>query len=568
MNTTLILVAGGDQYRYTRDLAILDSRRPSQAPQLPQWLTNVVMPLILAEWHRQLQHHPDAKYRRYILDGIQQGFRIGFRYGGHSCQAAKKNMRSALDNTEVVDQYLAKEVGLKRVVGPIATSMLPEAMISSFGVIPKPHQPVKYRLILDLSRPKGSSVNDGIEPEVCSLSYASVDQAVRIIMLKGKQTQMAKIDIESAYRLIPVHPEDRLLLGMKRRGFLYVDATLPFGLRSAPKIFNAVADAVEWMMKRQNIRNSLHYLDDFIVFGNSGETESQMALDKALQLCHSLGVPIAGHKTEGPATTLTFLGIELDSVVMEIRLPKKKLRRLKEEITRWKNLKSCTKKELLSLVGQLQHACCVVKPGRTFLRRMISLSTSVRELHYRVWLNREFRSDLEWWACFLPTWNGVGMMSGVSPSEVAGVITSDASGSWGCGAFSSEGNWFQLKLPESWKMIHITVKECWCDNAAVVAILRSGWSKDERLMHLMRCLFFMLAHHNMSIIGQHIPGVENRAADALSRNDVNLFFSQVPSAKREPSVIPPELLQLLVFGQCDWMSENWTALWKSFLRRV
>ncbi len=134
-------------------------------------------------------------------------------------------MRSALDNTEVVDQYLAKEVGLKRVVGPFATSMLPEAMISSFGVIPKPHQPGKYRLILDLSRPKGSSVNDGIEPEVCSLSYASVDQAVRIIMLKGKQTQMAKFDIESAYRLIPVHPEDRLLLGMKWRGFLYVDAT-------------------------------------------------------------------------------------------------------------------------------------------------------------------------------------------------------------------------------------------------------------------------------------------------------------------------------------------------------
>ncbi len=90
----------------------------------------------------------------------------------------------------------------------------------------------------------------------------------------------------------------------------------------------------------------------------------------------------------------------------------------------------------------------MVKPGRTFLRRMISPSTSVRELPYRVRLNKEFRSDLEWWACFLPTWNGVGMMSGVSPSEVAGVITSDASGSWGCGAFSSEGNWFQLKLPE------------------------------------------------------------------------------------------------------------------------
>ncbi len=400
---------------------------------------------------------------------------------------------------------------------------------------------------------------------------------------------MAKFDIESAYRLVPVHPDDRLLLGMKWREFLYVDTSLPFGLRSAPKIFNAVADAIEWMMRRQGIGSSLHYLDDFIVFGSAGVSECQIALDKALHLCRGLGVPIAGHKTEGPATTLTFLGIELDAVSMEIRLPQEKLQRLKVEITKWKNRKSCTKKELLSLIGQLQHACCVVKPGRTFLRRMISLSASVKELHYRVRLNKEFRSDLEWWACFLPTWNGVGMMSGVAPTDVAGVITSDASGSWGCGAFSSEGNWFQLALPESWSTIHITVKEllpivigaamwgeqwrgktikCWCDNAAVVAVLRSGWSKDEKLMHLMRCPFFILAHYNVSIIGQHIPGVENRAADALSRNDVDLFFSQVLSAKREPSVILPELVQLLVFSQCDWTSESWTGLWKSFLQRV
>ena len=81
--------------------------------------------------------------------------------------------------------------------------------------------------------------------------------------------------------------------------------------------------------------------------------------------------------------------------------------------------------------------CCVVKPGRTFLRRMISLATSVRELHFKVRLNRSFRSDLGWWASFLPAWNGVGMMSGVVPMCPAGTITSDASGSW---AFTSAGD--------------------------------------------------------------------------------------------------------------------------------
>ena len=108
----------------------------------------------------------------------------------------------------------------------------------------------------------------------------------------------------------------------------------------------------------------------------------------------------------------------------------------------------------LSLIGQLQHACCVVKPGRSFLRRMIDLSKGVRELHHRVRLNRGFRSDLRWWTCFLPAWNGKSMMAGVVKGRPQEVMTSDASGSWGCGAYLSSGEWFQLELPSSWDGIH------------------------------------------------------------------------------------------------------------------
>ena len=193
-------------------------------------------------------------------------------------------MKSAMDNPGVVDQYLAKEVGLERVIGPLEQAALPSAT-SSFGVIPKPHQPGKYRLILDLSRPKGSSVNDGIDPGVCSLKYASVDQAVQTLMALGPRAEMAKFDTESAYRLIPVHPDDRPLLGMRWRDKLYIDAALPFGLRSAPKIFNAVADAMEWIFRSQGIELTMHYLDDFIVFGAPFSAKCKEALDRAMQLC-------------------------------------------------------------------------------------------------------------------------------------------------------------------------------------------------------------------------------------------------------------------------------------------
>ena len=124
------------------------------------------------------------------------------------------------------------------------------AQVSHFGVIPKGHQTGRRRLILDLSHPEGRSVNDGIEPELCSLSYSSVDEAVRLIREKGTGAQLAKLDLESAYRMIPVHPDDRLLLGMEWKGQLFVDTALPFGLRSAPKVFIAVADALMWIFRK------------------------------------------------------------------------------------------------------------------------------------------------------------------------------------------------------------------------------------------------------------------------------------------------------------------------------
>ena len=95
--------------------------------------------------------------------------------------------------------------------------------VSRFGVIPKPHQPGKWRLITDLSSPKGSSVNDGVAPALCSVSYASVDDAVRCIASLGRGALLAKFDIASAYWAVPVHPEDRRLLGMKWRGNVFVD---------------------------------------------------------------------------------------------------------------------------------------------------------------------------------------------------------------------------------------------------------------------------------------------------------------------------------------------------------
>ena len=100
-----------------------------------------------------------------------------------------------------------------RVLGPLQVGSIPGVQVSPFGVILKGHTPGKWRLIVDLSSPKGSSVIDGVSSDLCSLSYISIDDISRVIASLGRGTLLAKIDIKSAYMIMPVHQDDRPLLG-------------------------------------------------------------------------------------------------------------------------------------------------------------------------------------------------------------------------------------------------------------------------------------------------------------------------------------------------------------------
>jgi len=139
-------------------------------------------------------------------------------------------MSSALAHPSIVDDYLQAELDQKRIAGPFLPSQCREIHISRFGVIPKEHQPNKWLLIVDLSHPSGCSVNDHIPKSLCSLSYITVDDAIQNILKYGQHTILAKVDIKSTFRLIPVHPNDRHFMGMQWRKQVYVDSCLPFGL--------------------------------------------------------------------------------------------------------------------------------------------------------------------------------------------------------------------------------------------------------------------------------------------------------------------------------------------------
>ena len=151
------------------------------------------------------------------------------------------------------------------------------------------------------------------------------------------------------------------------------------------------------MIQSRGVRFVAHYLDDFVVIGKPHSDECEVALSTALSTCDNLGCPTAPEKQEGPTTCINFLGIIIDTMAQELHLPVEKLERLQALIVKWGPHKSCQKRELLSLIGQLHHACKVVRPGRRFLHRMTSLSTIAKELYHHIRLNSSFRSDLAWW---------------------------------------------------------------------------------------------------------------------------------------------------------------------------
>ena len=165
-------------------------------------------------------------------------------------------------------------------------------------------------------------------------------------------------------------------------------------------------DAVLWNLQNNyNIVNSTNYLDDYFLAGPAGRKTCSKHLDRAMNVFSKLGIPLAPEKVLGPTETITYLGIVIDTNQMELRLPDEKIKDLNVLLETNKAKKKITKRKLLSLIGKLLFASKIIPSGRTFLHRLINLSTTVDKLSHHISLNSETREDINGWLSFLPLWN-------------------------------------------------------------------------------------------------------------------------------------------------------------------
>ena len=520
--------------------------------------TRVITPINPKALKVLLQGYPEEE-KDYLIDGFTHGFCIPFN--GPIPPLCQKNLPSATKHPQVIQNKLDKEIAKGRIGGPFHHPPFSKFIVSPVGVVPK-KTPGEFRVIHHESYPTGSSVNDGIPKSLTSVKYATIQNAIQHIKSFGSSCFLAKTDIQDAFWIIPIHPKSYHLTGIFWQGKYYYYKSLPMGSSISCSLFERFSTAIEWIAQTKlGIPATVHILDDFL-FVNSSFSLCQGDLHRFQKMCALLGVPLAPDKTVGPSNCLPFVGIELDTIQSEARLPPDKIRKCQEQICSMMNSSKVTLRSLQSVIGLLNFACQVVLPGRPFLRRLIDRTVGVKQPHFLVRITEECKKDLATWLNFLQTYNGKTFFleEKILWSPHINLYT-DAAGSLGfAGIYGT--SWFYGQWATPQEKTNIAVLELYpivaavhmygqsmanhcitfiTDNEAVVAVINKATSKHKQIMALVRSLISACLQHNILFKARHLPGVENVLADALSRLQVQRFRELAPWAKPSPDPIPPQL---------------------------
>jgi len=504
-----------------------------------------------------------------LSNGFKQGFKLGYK-GSHLGSSAN-NLVSTKVHFSEVQKKIDKEISLGRISGPFKVPPISNLKVSPLGILEKPDG--GWRLITHLSYPNGSSVNDGFSVEDISVKYTSFDKVADMLFSLGTSAMMAKRDIKSAFRLMPIYPGDFHLMGLQFNNQYYVDKCLPMGLSIAPALFESFSTFIHWLVSfKTGIQTLDHYLDDFIFGSAAGSNNCNMLVSTFEEVCTEMGVPVAVEKSVGPTTVLTFLGLELDTVQMTVRVPAKKVEELLKLLQNCLVKKRLTLKELQSLTGKLSFCSQAVRASRAFLRRFYDAMCGLKKSYYKIRVNGEMREDILMWIQFIEDFNGVVHIPNKVwlDNSVIHLYTDSAGGATlGCGCYFG-GNWAYCPWPVQWQgqpiLSDITFLEMvpvllaiWLwgvflrdrkikfhiDNLGLVEVINKQSSKSKRLMFLVRTFVLLVMKYSVVFKAVHISSKSNYIADAISRKQFHRLQQLAPEAQASPESVPPEFLLMI-----------------------
>ncbi len=404
---------------------------------------------------------------------------------------------------------------------------------------------------MDCSFPPGNAVNDYIDKNsylgiATDLKYPSVDKFSALIRKKGAGSLLFKRDLRKAYRQIKIDPRDIPMLGFMWQGQLFFYTVLAMGLRSAAFICQRMTNAINYIYHNMGY-SAENYIDDF------GGCERAALAWEAFAALHSLfqllGVEEAENKAVAPNVCMIFLGIQFNTIDMTMSIDSGRLTQISEELDSWLGKETATRKELESLIGQLNFVAKCVRPSRVFMARLFNC-LSEAPTRGSFFICEDVKLDIEWWAKFLPDFNGVSLIPALEWAEVDAIIESDACLSGGGAVNYASKEFFSTRFPEHIEEAQLAINELelltillalkvWgysltgarlqlhCDNIVSVSAMNLSRIHNKFMQELMREVVYVQAVCQIEIKTVHIPGVENRRADQLSRShlDPNIDFT-------------------------------------------
>ena len=359
-----------------------------------------------------LSEYPNKEWSYRLVHDIIYGVDIGYTASRKITMRCRNPNANAQEKT-TIEEDIKKEMAADRIIGPFATAPFENYRSSPVLTVAKKGNPGKLRIVHHLSHPRGNSVNDHIIKWPCMLSRFT--NAVKMVCRLGKGCYMGKLDIKSAYRLIPIRPTDWSLLGFSWNNEYYFHTTLPFGMRSSCHIWERYSTAAQWIVKHVLlIPMVLHYVDDYFLASISA-SECRSNMDQIQGLFNELGLTIATEKTVGPVTKLIFLGISIDTIEMTMSLDKDRTSTIQQLLFEWIKKNTCSFHALQSLIGTLLWAANVVAHGRTFIQYLRGLELKhrgIKEIHDEtaIDIDDDCRSDIRWWQLFMNEWNGISLL--------------------------------------------------------------------------------------------------------------------------------------------------------------
>ena len=507
---------------------------------------------LLAKLTRGFQH------ANWLINGFQQGFK--FHFTGKEEAISSLNSKEANLHAKAVDKKMTGELKAKRIAGPFSEPPFINFKCSPLSVREK-SEPGKVRLLHNLSYPYNeSSVNGGIQDAHKTVRYATIQTAINTINRLGKGCFMAKTDIKSAYRIVPIHPSQYHLLGLKWRSLYYFDKFLPMGLAESCAIFEKISDAIVFTMNRFGVNNIVKVLDDFLILEASKE-KCDCSLRKFKYLCSLLNIPLVEEKTSVTSLQrIIFLGLELDSVAMTAELPKDKLTKYTQDVSLMLAQATTSKKDIQRIVGKLQFSTSVIPIGKPFLRRLID-SIKRHPGKAVITMSVQMKADLRVWLEFLTHYNGRTIIAQYDVCDSTDIrLFTDASNQGWAAAYGSQ--WIQGAWNRTWKQLNIAVRELYpilavvklfghlwknqrilfrCDNQAIVAAINRQSVPDPTIMKLLRPLVLHLMLNNIRFTATYIRSKDNVLADAISRFQENNTMLNHYGMRPFPTPVPPSL---------------------------